>query len=204
MEDLKKEFSIHLKDLLLIPNLITILRIISIVPAIYSLESGNVFFSFLWMFLLFLTDFIDGKIARAYNQTSLLGSILDPVADKLVVLALFGYFFYYKQVPAIYFALVLIRDILQLSAVPILLFWKKISFKVKPKFIPKLGTALNFIILSILIIGHILPEWKGHPTYRDWLLIGMYLISGVIEVYILVTFVPRFIEIYTGKHDTFE
>jgi CDP-diacylglycerol--glycerol-3-phosphate 3-phosphatidyltransferase len=46
-----------------------------------------------WISLLFviaaITDIIDGYIARKYNQVTLLGEVLDPIADKLLILACF-------------------------------------------------------------------------------------------------------------------
>jgi CDP-diacylglycerol--glycerol-3-phosphate 3-phosphatidyltransferase len=191
------------KDLLLIPNLLTLGRIFLVFPSLYFLHEKNIFISILFLFAVFLTDFLDGFLARRWNQISQLGSILDPVADKLVVLILFSYFFSIELVPIWYFVLILVRDFSQLSAVPILLFWKKITFQVKPKLIPKWGTALNFIILS-LIIAQDLLDWNKINLFRDQFLLPLYIISGAIEVYILLTFLPRFYQIYNGKHDTFE
>jgi len=195
---------IRWRDWLLIPNLLTTLRIFSIFPALYAIDTKAVFFVLILMGFLFLTDFLDGALARRFNQVSLLGSILDPVADKLVVLSLFGYYYFDGAVPWMYWILILTRDLAQLAAVPILLFWKKIQFKVKPKWIPKWGTALNFLILSLVMIGDLFPDWKGDREIWEFGLTGLYTVSGIVEVYILVTFIPRFYEIYTGRHDTFE
>jgi cardiolipin synthase len=154
--------------------------------------------------IVFITDFFDGYLARKLNQTSFLGAILDPVADKFVVLSFYTYLFWGEdKVPVIYYSLILTRDIAQLSSIPVLLFWKKIRFQVKPKLIPKWGTALNFIILAIIALQYF---WQNISTFvvYIWGLNLILIISGMIEIYILVTFVPRFYEIYTGKHDTFE
>jgi phosphatidylglycerophosphate synthase len=152
----------------------------------------------------FISDFFDGFLARKLNQTSFIGAILDPICDKLVVLALFSYFFLQEMVPAYYYILILTRDIAQLLSVPILLFWKKIAFKVKPKLIPKWGTALNFIILAFLALP-LLPFWTqlAFPFFNT-LLTLLILVSSFVEVSILVTYIPRFIQIYKGTHDTFE
>ena len=75
----------------------------------------------------FLTDFLDGLLARKMGMVTQAGMIFDPVADKLVVLAMFGYLFAVKRVPSWYVGLVFVRDLAQLASIPILLWWKKCS-----------------------------------------------------------------------------
>ncbi|MCB1144370.1 MAG: CDP-alcohol phosphatidyltransferase family protein [Leptospiraceae bacterium] len=191
-----------IKDLLLIPNLLTISRMILIFPALYFFHREFYPLAILLIVLLFLTDFLDGMLARKLNMESFIGAILDPVADKIVVLSFFSYLAYFNKVFFIYFLLILIRDISQLLSIPVLLMWKKIPFKVKPKMIPKWGTALNFILLGILFFDIVLPILNFEIMH--YLLISIYFISGCIEVYILVTYIPRFVQIYKGEHDTFE
>ena len=168
----------------------------------------------------FLTDFFDGFLARALNQKSFLGAILDPVADKVVVLVLFSYFYTIDVVPVYYFALAFTRDVSQLLSIPILLFWKKILFQVKPKQIPKWGTAIKFVLLLLLsflvlesqgnLENSVFVKLNGVKNY-PWIHYALidatqflFAVSALIEVYILVTFLPRFYQIYHGTHDTFE
>lgn len=196
-----------LKDLLLIPNILTLLRIFLIFPGIFFLQSGNRIGAVLTVTVLFLTDFFDGFLARKLNQTSYIGSILDPVADKFVVLAFFTFFYFSEKVPLFYFLLILVRDIAQLLSVPVLLLWKKISFKVAPKLTPKIGTALNFVILGTSAFVFLFPDIQFSTSYQSpemILLTGIYAVSSLIELYILFTYIPRFIQIYRGTHDTFE
>ncbi len=57
-----------------------------------------------------LTDFVDGYIARHYNQTSDFGKFLDPLADKLLVFAAMLVFIQQGRMPAWAVMLVLIRE----------------------------------------------------------------------------------------------
>jgi phosphatidylglycerophosphate synthase len=204
--------SFSMKQLLLVPNLLTLSRIVLIIPSIYFLEKSLFTLAAFCVLILLLTDFFDGYFARKLNQTSQIGAILDPVADKLVVIAFFTHLLVYDSVAPIYVYLVFTRNILQLSSIPILLVWKKIQFKVKPKKIPKIGTALNFIILGLYefnfvvsknldILNRFTSEMEQLNTF---VLAPLLLISMVIEIYILFTFIPRFYKIYRGTHDTFE
>lgn len=190
-------------DLLLLPNVLTILRILFIVPSIYFLHNKFFFETIFCITFMLLTDLFDGRLARKLNQVSLLGSILDPIADKLVVISMFTYLFLSEKVPLFYYVLILVRDVSQLSVIPVLLFWKKIIFKVKPKLIPKWGTALNFIILGLLGLTGFY-EFLLQERFFMWLVYILILSSSLIEIYILITFFPRYYQIYLGRHDTFE
>lgn len=77
--------------LLNIPNYLTISRII-IAPIIvfiylYDIKYGNLINTFLFI-VAAITDWLDGYLARKWNQSSKLGAFLDPVADKLLVITL--------------------------------------------------------------------------------------------------------------------
>lgn len=192
-----------MKDLLLFPNILTFSRIFLIFPAIYYLDYEMYYTSFSFLIILFLTDYFDGFFARKLQMTSYIGSILDPIADKIVVISIFTYLYFVNKVLLFYYILILIRDISQLLSIPILLLWKKIQFKVKPKVIPKWGTALNFIILALICTTFLFPNLNSNNNYI-YLLYSIYAISSLIEIYIISTYIPRFIQIYFGTHDTFE
>ncbi len=57
-----------------------------------------------------LTDLIDGKVARKYNQVSDFGKFLDPLADKLLVISAMAIFCEWQQFPAWAFMIVLARE----------------------------------------------------------------------------------------------
>ncbi|MFD6950070.1 CDP-diacylglycerol--glycerol-3-phosphate 3-phosphatidyltransferase [Nocardiopsis sp. TSRI0078] len=104
-----------------VPNLLSMLRLLG-VPL------------FLWLILvphadwwaLFvlaaagLSDWLDGKIARAWNQTSRLGTVLDPLADRLYIFAALLGLVIRGIVPWWLMAILVLRDALILGALPIL------------------------------------------------------------------------------------
>lgn len=76
-----------------LPNKLTLLRVI-LVPVFmifYMCDFGMGYWRFLISAIIYiaaaLTDFLDGKIARKYNLITNLGKFLDPVADKVMVMA---------------------------------------------------------------------------------------------------------------------
>lgn len=192
-----------MRDIFLIPNLLTVSRIILVFPAIYYLDGGIYDIALYIILFVFLSDFLDGIIARKFGMTSYIGSILDPIADKIVVISLFTYLLFVNRVNLLYYLLIITRDISQLMSIPVLLLWKKIHFHVKPKLLPKWGTALNFTLLGLVGLTVPFPKLNSYVGYV-YLLYFLYTISGLIEIYILSTYIPRFIEIYQGNHNTFE
>ena len=92
MSEEKKTLKQNVKELLegslTIPNLISVIRI-CLIPVIAVLYyKGYIWWSVAMIAISGLSDAVDGKIARKFNQVSALGKILDPVADKLTIFAL--------------------------------------------------------------------------------------------------------------------
>lgn len=73
-----------------LPNILTISRIV-LIPIFMLIMFADFKYAPLWAAAFFglaaLTDSLDGMLARKYNQVTTLGIILDPLADKLLVLA---------------------------------------------------------------------------------------------------------------------
>ncbi len=97
-----------------LPNILTILRILLIpffiiVFAVPSVSRSN------WAALIFilasLTDWIDGYLARKYQQVTLSGKLLDPVADKLLVLSALIMLVEFQRVPSWLAILIIGRDV---------------------------------------------------------------------------------------------
>lgn len=184
-----------------IPNLITGSRLVLVLPTLWLLQAENFVVAYPLLLWLFLSDFLDGRLARRLQQQSYLGTILDPVADKFVAMSLFLWLFQAEIAPGWYVLLVIIRDISQLLSIPILLLWLRISFKVKPAPIAQWGTALNFGLL-VLFLAQV-PQAEPWP-WLVWFSWPLLIISAVLELIILVTYIPRFFQILRGTHDTFE
>ena len=70
-----------------IPNLITSLRILIIIPYIIFFLNDNYILAVVMLLLSGLSDLLDGIVARKFDQITELGKVLDPVADKLTLLA---------------------------------------------------------------------------------------------------------------------
>lgn len=72
----------------MIPNLISLSRILLIFPIIFCILINDVHLAFLFFLMASLTDFLDGYAARYLKQESVLGANLDLLADKIFVSSL--------------------------------------------------------------------------------------------------------------------
>ncbi len=86
-----------------IPNLLSFLRIVMVPIMSVLFLKGETGWAVFVLFLSGLSDFLDGKIARRFNQISDLGKVLDPIADKLtqimIAVVLFLFFKSGEAVP---------------------------------------------------------------------------------------------------------
>jgi CDP-diacylglycerol--glycerol-3-phosphate 3-phosphatidyltransferase len=123
-----------------------------------------------------ISDGIDGYLARHYNQRSELGAVLDPLADKLLlvsglVLLSFDNQPHLTQVPIWLAAIVFGRDlILGLGALVIYYFCHHVT--VKPHFIGKAATVLQMAVVLWALL-------KWSDGWLFWLMIGAGVATGV-------------------------
>ncbi|MDE3066164.1 MAG: CDP-diacylglycerol--glycerol-3-phosphate 3-phosphatidyltransferase [Verrucomicrobiota bacterium] len=168
-------------------NKITILRILLIpffvVELIYYLETGNELHRLAAMVVFAIAagcDGVDGYIARHYHQKSELGAILDPLADKLLlvsaIIALsFNHGPYLGQIPLWLTGTIIGRDLLLLIGLVVIQMTVG-RVKVRPRISGKCAT-----VLQMTVVIWILMRWdQGGGTYwlHAWAL-GAAVFTGV-------------------------
>jgi cardiolipin synthase len=103
-----------------------------------------------------LTDVLDGALARLYKQETKLGALLDPLADKLLVISCYGAFVYSTisivHIPAWFFYCVLIKELVLLIGAGYLSCYKK-TFEIKPALIGKLAAVAHMCFIWTVCIG---------------------------------------------------
>ena len=139
-----------------IPNIITFIRIFLIPVILYLLFSENpniVLIAGLLFIVSSVSDYFDGYLARTLNQSSKLGTLLDPIADKLliasviVVLVDTGVISNIHVVPAI---IILLREI---AISGLREFLAKFNTEMPVSKLAKYKTTFQMVSLSILIIS---------------------------------------------------
>ncbi len=173
----------------LLPNILTGSRILLTPLFIYFLFWGNGY-GYAWALLIFilagLTDIWDGRLARRYQVESKMGKILDPLADKILVLSAFISFL---NMDLIYFwmvAAIVVRDVV-ITALRFLLEYRDMPMTTSKQ--AKSKTALQ--ITSIIVI----------LTYLSLKAFQFYWITDSVDklhVILILMYLTVFVTIYTG------
>jgi cardiolipin synthase len=151
-----------------VPNLITSLRIILTPIFIIYLINDETLPALIVFTLAGVSDAADGFIARVFNQKSKLGAILDPIADKLLLVTAFVMLSLKDFVPSWLTVIVISRDLLILLAV-LILFLSKENVEMRPAFISKITTCLQLAtVFNVLFADYFLPAFHQFSIYLFW------------------------------------
>jgi len=159
--------SLGLKDL---PNLISIARILLSLPVAYLLLEQRFAEALLLFFVAGVSDGVDGFLAKRFGWHSRLGSILDPLADKILLITSYLCLALVDIIPLWLMMMVFSRDlIIIVGAAAFHVFFGK--FEMAPTWISKINTTLQIILVLALVLSHGL-----YPLSADLLL---WLVYGV-------------------------
>lgn len=135
-----------------IPNLITLLRIVLVAPTTWLLWEARYVEGMILMSIAGASDALDGWLARRYSWGSRFGAAMDPVADKLLVAAMFIVFTLQGHIELWLTAIVLARDVLILTgAATYRLLFETIEFA--PTFISKANTAMQIVTVLLILLA---------------------------------------------------
>lgn len=133
-----------------VPNAITIMRIVLVLPVVLALLSEHYSIALLLFAIAGASDGVDGFIAKHYGCTSRLGSILDPIADKLLLVSTYLSLAWLGLLPVWLVVIVLLRDLL--IVVGGVAYHRYIGeYEMEPSPVSKLNTASQ-ILLGFLVV----------------------------------------------------
>ena len=139
----------------MIPNLLSFFRILSVVPII-TLFYFQFYYTAAGLFLIAaLTDFFDGFIARKFDQETDFGSLLDLMADKILVSSMLIWFIFTFDNLLIFISayLIILRELI-ISSLRVHFLSKAKSLElIKPNFLGKLKTTIQLIAIALILIA---------------------------------------------------
>jgi CDP-diacylglycerol--glycerol-3-phosphate 3-phosphatidyltransferase len=154
--------------MLTLPNLLTLSRILAVPILVFLLWKPTWWdygITFVLYCLVGITDYFDGYLARAQGTVSRLGQFLDPIADKIMVVAGIAMLVTTRQPGAVPIvegfhlipALVILLREITVSGLREFLAGLQVSVPVSA--LAKWKTALQMIALGALILAGALPQW---------------------------------------------
>jgi len=135
-----------------LPNIICVVRILLIWPTVDALYGGNYWQALALVAVCAISDGLDGWLAKRFNWTSHLGRILDPLADKLLLVSLFLTATWMNLVPWWLTAVVVGRDVMIGGGAVIYRFWFG-PLHGRPTIVSKINTGMQLAVVLAAILG---------------------------------------------------
>jgi cardiolipin synthase len=143
-----------------LPNLVTILRMLLVVPLCWLIRDGRYDGALVIAAVAGFSDAVDGFLARHYGWQTWLGGILDPLADKLLLTTAFLWLAFAGDVPTWLAALVIGRDLVIVGGA--IAYHGLIGrFDASPSLISKLTTLVQIAFVLVELVR--LSRWIEVP-----------------------------------------
>jgi cardiolipin synthase len=144
-----------------IPNLITGLRILLVAPFLWLLLEERYGAALALFVIAGISDALDGFLAKYFGWTSELGGLLDPIADKLLLIGAILVLGWLNELPGWLVTLVILRDLAIIGGAIGYHFLIE-RFQATPLMISKLNTLMQLTLVCAVILNYgmiRLPEW---------------------------------------------
>jgi cardiolipin synthase len=149
---------------LTLPNLITVGRLLLVPLIIWFISDGSFGAAFVVFVVAGISDGVDGFLARQYDLRSRLGTYLDPIADKVLLVSVYLSLTFIDEMAGWLTVMVVSRDLFIIGGV--MLSWiLDRPIEVKPLIISKINTA-GQIILAAVALGSLAFN-AGLDSVRD-------------------------------------
>ena len=167
-----------------LPNLITILRIVLVLPILWFMMQRQFDVVLALFFVAGVSDGIDGYLAKHYHWESELGGWLDPIADKILLVTSYLVLAALGLIPVWLTLAVIVRDLVIVTGgVVYYVHIEKVS--AEPRFSSKLNTLMQItLVLCILLSEGLYPLPPLLLEALVWTVLATTVISGLDYVWI--------------------
>ncbi len=139
-----------------LPNIITLGRILLVPVVVWAIGAGQMRIAFVLFVVAGISDAIDGYLAKRFNMTSEIGALLDPLADKALLVSIYVALGIGGAIPRWLVILVVSRDIMIIGGVVVAWLLDK-PVAMKPLMVSKVNTvaqvAFAAVVLAALAFG---------------------------------------------------
>ena len=170
--------------ILTVPNLISVVRLLCVPLFLYLLFGEEERFAAGWLLAgLGATDWVDGYIARHFNQVSTVGKVLDPAADRILLGVAIVALMVDDVVPMWLGAVVIVREVLVSAAV--LALGAMGARRIDVQWVGKAGTFALMFAFPIFLGAE--AGWGGWARFLAW----CFAVPGlVLSWYAALTYIP--------------
>ena len=138
-------------DLSVLPNIITVIRLLLVIPVALAISESYYGTALLLFAVASISDGIDGFLARQFNWMSRFGAMMDPLADKLLLVVTFITLTYMGFIPMWLAIVVIGRDLIIVSgAVSYHLLYGAYEFS--PTWLGKISTTCQFLLVILYLV----------------------------------------------------
>ena len=166
------------KYFIFIPNLLSLLRIGLVYPILNNIYLGEFIISFIFFVVAAITDALDGFLARKMNWQTYLGTILDPVADKLLLSGTIFILWINEYIPLYIFIIFFGRDVVILLGAAIHMTLIETDTPL-PNILGKITTTLQVIYILLIMFLQIF-EFKVSLIGLDIFIILITILSLIV------------------------
>ena len=171
---------------LTIPNVITVVRLLCLPVFLWLLFHEENRLAAAWLLgALGATDFLDGYVARHFHQTSKLGKVLDPIADRVLLFTAILAILYDGTVPVWFAIAVLVRELL--ISIATLALAAMGAKRIDVTWYGKAGTFANMFAFPLFLGSHSTVSYADLCGFLAW----CFAIPGlVLSYYALFLYIP--------------
>ncbi|CAN5418931.1 CDP-alcohol phosphatidyltransferase family protein [soil metagenome] len=135
-----------------LPNLISCVRLLLIIPLWFAIIHHEYAAAFFLFVIAGVSDGLDGFLARRYGWTSYFGGIVDPIADKLLMMVTYILMVLQNYIPIWLVLAVISRDVIIMAGVVACYYWFT-NFQFKASLISKVNTVLQIVLIIMVLIN---------------------------------------------------
>lgn len=158
-----------------LPNALTILRMLLVPLLALRVLQHDYTAALCITFIAAVTDALDGLLARRFNWQSRLGGILDPLADKLMLIVSFVVLTVVGAIPLWLTLLIVGRDLLIVAGATTYHYWIG-PFDASPSMLSKVTTVFQ-LLLVLLILLRLSQVWSAPDALKFSLIVATALLS---------------------------